>query len=119
MSRLSVYWPDECEAVSTAVMDEPRLLQFPRARRGLSVENRSVEDQPTAHPVAYEKAPRLDVIARARLLFSNRLCRQCRSPVVKPLQLDDAQVNRQGLEIPGSATIIGFRCHSCDAQWSS
>ena len=119
MSRLSVYWPDECAAVSAAALDEPRLLQFPRSRRGPFVESRSVEDHPAAHHVAYKEAPRLDVIARARLLFSNRLCRHCHSPVVEPLQLDDAQVNRQGLEIPGSATIIGFRCHSCDAQWNS
>ena len=114
MSRLSVYWPDECEAVTTAVLDEPQLLQFPRSRKRSSVESRVVSDRTLC-----EEAPRLDVIARARLLFSNRQCCRCRSHAVEPLQLDDARVNRQGLEIPGTATITGFRCHSCDAEWNS
>lgn len=114
MSRLSVYWPDECEAVTTAVLDEPRLLQFPRSRRRSSAESHSVPDRTLC-----AKAPRLDVIARARLLFSNRQCCRCRSHAVEPLQLDDARVNQQGLEIPGTATITGFRCHSCNTEWDS
>ena len=114
MSRLNVYWPDECEATTTAVLDEPHVLQFPRSRKGRFVESRSVSDR-----IHGEEAPRLDVIARARLLFSNRQCCRCRSHAVEPLQLDDARVNRQGLEIPGTATITGFQCHSCNAEWDS
>ena len=63
MSRLSVYWPDECEAVTTAVLDEPRLLQFPRSRQRTSVESRVVSDRTLC-----EEAPRLDVIARFGLV---------------------------------------------------
>ena len=104
MSRLSVYWPDEYGSASTAVADEPRIIPFP----GLLLrQSRSTR----------EEAPKLDVITRARLLFANRQCHHCNYPVVEPLELDDAQVNRQGLEIPGTSTIIGFRCHSCDAEW--
>lgn len=106
MSRLSVYWPDEYGSPSTAVADEPRIIPFP------GIPLRSI--QPTR-----DATPKLDVISRARLLFANRRCRQCRYPVVEPLNLDDAQVNRQGLEIPGTATIVGFRCHACDAEWST
>jgi hypothetical protein len=104
MSRLSVYWPDECVPTSTAVAEGPRIIPFPgtlaRSRR-----------------FTREAAPKLDVISRARLLFANRQCRHCSYPMVEPLELDDAQVNLQGLEIPGTSTIIGFRCHSCDAEW--
>lgn len=111
MSRLSVYWPEECLTASTAVADEPRILPFPKSRFG-SVW--STPEQPTR-----SKASRLDVVSRARLLFANRQCRSCGHPLVEPLELDDAQVNRQGLEIPGTATIVGFHCRSCDTEWSS
>ena len=109
MSRLSVYWPDECGSTpfgstSTAVADEPRIIPFPGTR-------------PRSSRSTREEAPKLDVISRARLLFANRQCRHCSYPVVEPLELDDAEVNRQGLEIPGTSTIVGFRCHSCDAEW--
>jgi len=111
MSRLSVYWPDESCSTTTAVavIDEPRIIPFP----GLSSRTRGGTSEATP------AAPMLDVISRARLLFANRQCRACGYPVVEPLDLDDAQVNRQGLEIPGTATIIGFRCHSCDCEWST
>ena len=114
MSRLSVYWPDECDAITTAVLDEPHVLQFPRSGKGRFAESRSVSNRTLC-----EVATRLDVIARAKLLFSNRQCCRCRSHAVELQQLDDAQVNRQGLEIPGTATITGFRCHSCNAEWNS
>ena len=104
MSRLSVYWPDEYGSTSTTVADEPRIIPFPGTLRRSSRSTR-------------EEVPKLDVISRTRLLFANRQCRQCRYPVVEPLELDDAEVNRQGLEIPGTSTIVGFRCHSCDAEW--
>ncbi len=100
MSRLSVFWPEECGSAATVVADEPQILPFPK---------RSVT----------RSSFRLDVISRARLLFENRKCRHCNYPVVESIELDDAEVNRQGLEIPGTATIVGFRCQSCDAEWSS
>ena len=100
MSRLSVYWPDECDSGSTAVAEAPMIIPFPR---GILCE---------APP------PRLDVVSRARALFENRRCRHCRYPVVVPLEHDDALMNSSGLEIPGTATLVGFECHSCRASWS-
>jgi len=99
MSRLSVYWPDECDSTMAAGKNRPTILPFPRRH-------------------AVESGPRLDVIARARLLFANRRCRNCSYPVVEPLELDDAMTNSSGLEIPGTATLVGFRCQSCDAEWN-
>lgn len=106
MSRLSVFWPDEVCSDTAIVPNEPRIIPFP---------SRASRSQPEPN----ESHPKLDAISRARLLFSNRLCRHCHNPLVEPLHLNDALVNRQGLEIPGTATIIGFRCRSCDAEWSS
>lgn len=99
MSRLSVFWPDECDATS-AVAEYPMILPFPRrATTGGS-------------------GKRMDVITRARILFENRCCRQCHYPVVEPMELDDGLVNSTGLEIPGTATLVGFQCQACDATWS-
>jgi len=100
MSRLSVYWPDECHTNPKAGNDRAVILRFPTAA--------------AAAPVAQP----LDIISRARLIFENRRCCQCGYPVVKPVELDDALTNSSGLEIPGSATLVGFECTSCDASWS-
>ncbi len=100
MSRLSVFWPDECDAAS-AVAEYPMILPFPR---------RTLVGEKTAE--------RMDVITRARILFENRCCRHCHYPVVEPMELDDGLVNSTGLEIPGTATLVGFQCHACDASWS-
>ena len=99
MSRLSVYWPDECETAFTTTAEAPMILPFSSRTRG-------------------EAPPQVDVVARARALFDNRRCRHCGYPVVQPLEEDDALVNSSGLEIPGTATLIGFQCRSCDATWS-
>jgi hypothetical protein len=102
MSRLSVYWPDECESTTVSSRIVPTILPFPR---------RDFAD-------SRQSGDRMDIISRARLLFENRRCRHCAYPVVEPLELDDALTNSSGLEIPGTSTLVGFQCQSCDAKWS-
>jgi len=103
MSRLSVYWPDECEMATRGTADAPMILPFPTRMQSAG---------------ATAAAPVLDVVTRARLLFENRKCCQCGYPVVEPLELDDALLNSNGREVPGTATLIGFECRSCHASWS-
>jgi hypothetical protein len=100
MSRLSVYWPDESKSSRTSV-EEPRILPFPSRRTFLSTD-----------------VPKLDIVTRARTLYENRTCRQCGYAVVEPIQLSDSLVNKSGLAIPGTATLIGFRCCGCESEWS-
>ena len=100
MSRLSVYWPDEILS-NDQTTDEPRILPFPRPRGDASV---------AAKP--------MDVLTRARVLFSNRACEECRYPVVEPIELSDSTMNISGLAIPGTATLVGFRCCGCQHEWS-
>lgn len=109
MSRLTVYWPDECDAMMAATTPAAAKI-LPFSRRTPSRQTPSRQSTPV-------HAPRMDVIARARVLFENRRCRHCGYPVIKPLELDDALVNQSGLEIPGTASLIGFQCQSCDAEW--
>ena len=62
---------------------------------------------------------RFDVrtLHRARALSENRTCRFCRHAQVEPIELDDPQYGRGNLPIPGTASLVGFRCHSCRSEW--
>lgn len=97
MSQYRVLWPDE--AVDQDSPHEPVILQF-RYTEAKSVPGR------------------MDVITRARLLFENRRCESCGYPVVMPIELNDAEVNRNRQPIPGTATLVGFRCCGCRSEWS-
>lgn len=101
MSRLSVYWPDEIDSAAVGA-DEPMILPFPVSRR---------------HSIPVDAAP-MDVITRARVLFANRHCEDCGYPVVEPIELGDSIRNKNGLAIPGTSTLVGFRCHGCQHEWS-
>jgi hypothetical protein len=96
MSALRVVWPDEDLDGALAVA-EPDILPISRGVRS---------------------SRRMDIISRARLLFENRSCPNCHYPVVLPLELDDATINRNGLPIPGTATLVGFHCSGCGDEWS-
>jgi hypothetical protein len=105
MSRLSVFWPEESDSVSVAT-DDPMILPFPKNRRPSETAARSSD------------VIDMDVVTRARVLFANRTCRSCGYPVVEPIELSDSAMNLSGLAIPGTATLVGFRCCGCDAEWS-
>ncbi len=56
-------------------------------------------------------------VERAKLVYANRCCRDCGSVAVVPLELNDSLLNASLQPIPGSATIVGFRCNSCFHEW--
>lgn len=60
-----------------------------------------------------------DVVSRARLLYRNSTCPTCGRATVDPIELDDALINRSGLPIPGTASVVGFRCTACSHNWST
>uniref|UniRef100_A0A7C2P214 Uncharacterized protein n=1 Tax=Schlesneria paludicola TaxID=360056 RepID=A0A7C2P214_9PLAN len=97
MSALRIVSPLENLAGVDGLDDEPDVLPFPQAAT----------------------APQMNVVERARSLFNNRRCRTCGYPVVLPIELDDALVNRCGQKIPGTATLVGFRCCGCQSEWST
>lgn len=61
--------------------------------------------------------PRQTPVARAKLEHDNCKCPSCRRVTVRPIQLEDALLDRRGLEIPGTATIVGFYCTTCRHEW--
>jgi hypothetical protein len=56
-------------------------------------------------------------IGRAKLRHLNQTCGCCGRITVEPIELDDALFDRKNEPIPGSATIIGFRCDACGHEW--
>lgn len=95
MSEYRVLWPDD--VAHDEIDAEPVILQF---------------------HVEPAVGGAMNIIQRARLMYDNRTCRTCGYPVVTPIELDDAQLNRNLRPVPGTATLVGFRCHGCRAEWS-
>lgn len=56
-------------------------------------------------------------VERARLIHENRHCPCCDHPVVEPVELGDGLRSRNNVPIPGTATLVGFRCLGCRAEW--
>ncbi len=112
MSRLRLYWPDargrfEAVVLTTVSADcagEPAVIPFAPARH---------KRQPRG-------GSRLnDVVGRAHTIHANGRCPACRHPVVTPIELNDAVVGRGNLPIPGTATLVGFRCDGCESEWQA
>ena len=98
MSRLRVYWPQGAHQVH--VEDgEPVILSF-----------KSHAEKRNDFSVA-------DLITRARTLHENKRCPHCEHPIVEPIELADAAFGRGRQPIPGTATLVGFRCQRCLAEW--
>ncbi len=96
MSYLKLYNPDADSADGDS---EPRILKF----------------ETSVHRI---RSPfQFDVLSRASLIFKNKVCRHCGAPAVAPVESEDIMLSRNGMPIPGSGTLIGFRCDSCSKQW--
>jgi hypothetical protein len=59
----------------------------------------------------------MDPLARARVLYDNRCCPQCRRARVIPLDLCDGDDRNAAMPVPGSSTLVGFFCDACGAEW--
>ena len=54
---------------------------------------------------------------RARKIHANCECPECHAALIVPLVLNDSRRERSGEEVPGTATLVGFRCDICSAEW--
>lgn len=59
------------------------------------------------------------LLSRMKTVYKNRTCHACQAPGVIPLQKNDDLLNRNRMPIPGTATLVGFRCHRCSAEWGA
>jgi hypothetical protein len=110
MSRLKLYWPDARGRVEAVILS---MVSADRA------------GEPTVIPFApFQRQPKgdsrmTDVVGRAHTIHTNGRCPACRHPVVEPIELNDAFIGRGNLPIPGTATLVGFRCDGCDCEWQA
>lgn len=95
MSHLRVFDPH-----ASTLLDEPEVVPF-----------RPGSDRFSRRSTGF------DVLQRSRVIHENRQCPSCHHPVVEPLELRDADINRNGMPIPGTATLVGFHCTRCDYEW--
>lgn len=110
MSRLKLYWPDQDSSESS--------VSSPSSSEDSPSDEMIIPFRLNSFPnTADPSLALIDVVTRAQTLRENRECRQCGHPVVEPVELNDADVNRNGLPIPGTATLVGFHCARCDREW--
>jgi hypothetical protein len=101
MSRLKLFHRIESDLECVTATDEPVILSLKSYRQ-------LVDDGKMNH-----------VVERARTIRRNGRCPHCNHPVVEPIELDDAILNRNRMPIPGTATLVGFHCHGCEREWPS
>jgi hypothetical protein len=101
MSRLRIYWPEGSHGEYHGDLEAsgPVTLSF------------------KSHATERSRWTVSDLIARARRLCENNRCPNCSHPVVEPLELADALLSRNRMPIPGTATLVGFRCDRCFSEW--
>ena len=97
MSHLRLYDPDAGNVGGSG--EEPRILKFETAIHRIR------------EPFS------IDVLTRASIIYKNKFCRHCGAAAVAPVESEDIMLSRNGLPIPGSGTLIGFRCNGCNKQW--
>ncbi|MFP6761986.1 MAG: hypothetical protein VB858_00160 [Planctomycetaceae bacterium] len=54
---------------------------------------------------------------RARQIHANCECPECHAALIVPLVLNDGRREPSGEEVPGTATLVGFHCDICSAEW--
>ena len=108
MSDLKVYWP-ESEPTATATESAPTLAR---------ADANEPEIYSFAEWVDKLRSPESNPSAlRAQRLNSNQTCPDCSRAGVLPLMLNDGRMDGSGRLVPGSATLVGFRCESCSHEW--
>lgn len=103
MSILKIYYPDDTHSESVTSQEESSSMILPFQRR---------------YPRKPQFLKQEDwVLNRARILFKNQHCPACNSSAIEKLELRDGLLNRKNRLIPGTATVVGFRCETCDTEW--
>lgn len=103
MSILKIYYPDDTHSEPVASLEDPSPMILPFQRR--------FPKRP--HFLAHEDL----ALKRARILFKNQQCPACHSSDIEKLELRDGLLNQKNRLIPGTSTVVGFRCESCDSEW--
>lgn len=117
MSCLKLYWPQTLslyhpgdagdgaieygdDAVEPDGRDAPVILSFPRIAGRIG------------------GGRQYDLLSRARLIFSNRVCPECGRAAAVPVDAEATLMNRNHMPVPGTGRLVGFECDCCGHTWS-
>jgi hypothetical protein len=124
MSRLPIFKRLSSRPLFRVFRDEnePVILSFSRKgwRAPRAPESRNREETgPQRISLGDFRRPKtsMDVLTRARALHENRCCPRCRRAGAIPLDLGDGDERNAAMPVPGSATLVGFYCDACGAEW--
>ncbi|MDA0589724.1 MAG: hypothetical protein O2820_19565 [Planctomycetota bacterium] len=114
MSLLRIFRPedDTCPPATESFFCDPELAQR---------ESPQTDGEPVL--LSFEKysaslrGPTNSQLRRARQIHAHCQCPECRSALVVPLVLNDGRRDRSGEEVPGTSTLVGFRCDVCSTEW--
>lgn len=108
MSHLKLYRPEESTGDVEIEIEE----SFPATISIESIPRTTVRNRVFSGGVS------ADLISRAKAMYANQSCPHCQHATVEPIELGDAIISpRHHRPIPGTATLVGFHCHSCGNEW--
>ncbi len=113
MSLLRIFRPDEDTPLPAPVIDVAPVSE-------VTPGDTSTDDEPVLlnfEEWSQRLRPQAATLNRARQIHSNCQCPSCQSALVVPLTLNDGRKDRSGEDVPGSATLVGFRCDVCLSEW--
>jgi hypothetical protein len=124
MSRLPIFKRLSSRAPFRVFRDETEPVILPFSRNGWRAPvDSDLRDRQKTRPrrIALSDfrpiAKSMDVLTRARALHENRCCPRCRRAGAVPLDLGDGDDRNAAMPVPGSATLVGFYCDGCGAEW--
>ena len=100
MTRLRVYSGPETKSRLSRIGDWPDVIPFA-----------------ALVSAGRQRAASRGPLTRAKALHDNRRCRHCGQGDVEPVTLNDGVRDGSGQYVPGSATLVGFHCRGCRAEW--
>lgn len=107
MSLLRIFRPDEA-------------TPLPVPQPGVTADDSANDEEPVVlnfEEWSQRLRPQAETLKRARQIHSNCQCPSCQSVLVVPLTLNDGRQDLSGEDVPGSATLVGFRCDICLTEW--
>jgi hypothetical protein len=109
MSRLKLFWPEDVDNSA----NEPAILPFTRCAEPRAIRIEAAVQINRGHAAGQE------LLTRTRAIHDNQCCPVCDRAAVEPLVAKDAWIGRNQRPIPGTATLLGFRCCHCEHRWSA
>lgn len=126
MSDLKVYRPDSESVAAEMLADQQDAASDAAAKETAVRETATTDtsDEPEIYSfadwVTKLRSPDSSYAAlRAKHVNKNQCCPDCRRVGVVPLMLNDGRIDGSGRLVPGTATLVGFRCQQCTHEWSA